>query len=120
MRKILFGQLFALLAFATTIGFARGAVSAPPDVAIVSFTYVPATVTVQHGAKVTFVNLDAAAGVSHTASYPVGCLPGSCVWSTPLLKLAKPSAAVTINLAPGTYFYYCQVHPFMMARVKVT
>lgn len=89
--------------------------AAPPPVLIVAFTYQPATVTVPRGQAVTWINLDTA---PHTASYPVGCVK-KCKWTTTQFGLGG-SSAVTIKLRPGTYSYYCKVHPFMIAKLTVT
>jgi plastocyanin len=89
--------------------------AAPPPVVIVAFTYEPSPVSVARGQAVTWVNLDTA---PHTASYPVGCVR-KCKWTTPAFGLGG-SSAVTIKLRPGTYSYYCKVHPFMVAKLTVT
>ena len=89
--------------------------AAPPPVLIVAFTFQPSPVTVPRGQAVTWINLDTA---PHTASYPVGCVK-KCKWTTPAFGLGG-SSAVTIKLRPGTYSYYCKVHPFMVAKLTVT
>jgi plastocyanin len=113
----------ALAALAVTlVGTAPArAASTPHVVTIVAFSYKPAMVTVKRGDSIRFVNLDIAILQSHTASYPVGCHTGStCVWTTPILSPTKPTATVQINLTPGTYAFYCQIHPQIRGTVKVT
>jgi len=97
-----------------------GAVATPHVVAIVAFSYKPASVTLTRGSKITFVNLDSAILTQHTASYPVGCHFGTCVWTTPILFTTKPEAQVTINLPRGTYTFYCQIHPQIRGTLHVT
>jgi len=118
MRRIL--VLLTGLTLLLGAGGARAATGAPAIVVIAVESYRPVTVTVHHGGKVTFLNADAATLTFHTASYPVGCTPGTCVWTTPLLTIGKPSAQVKITLPPGTYTFYCRIHTFMRGRVKVT
>ena len=89
--------------------------AAGPTVAMVAFTFQPSPATVKRGQPVTWVNLDTA---PHTASYPVSCVK-KCKWTTPAFGLGG-SSAVTIKLRPGTYSYYCKVHPFMVAKLTVT
>ena len=89
--------------------------AAPPPVLIVAFTYQPSAVTVPRGQAVTWINLDTA---PHTASYPVGCVK-KCKWTTPAFGFGG-SSAVTVKLRPGTYSYYCKIHPFMVAKLTVT
>lgn len=121
MRKVrgLLAASTAVLALAGGVTPAR-AVNTPHVVAIVAFSYKPASVTVARGSKITFINLDSAILQMHTASYPVGCHFGTCVWTTPILFVTKPEAQVTINLARGTYTFYCQIHPQIRGTLHVT
>ena len=109
-------RLGVVLGLLGALTFAAGPVNAAsPTVAIVGFTYQPSPATVTRGQPATWFNLDTA---PHTASYPVGCTK-KCKWTTPQLNLGG-QAKVTIKLKPGTYSYYCKVHPFMIAKLTVT
>ncbi|MDQ6730765.1 MAG: cupredoxin domain-containing protein [Actinomycetota bacterium] len=87
----------------------RSAPAHSTSVAIKSYAFHPATITVAKGAKITFTNQDQTA---HTAtSTQAG------VFDTGTLK---PGATKTITVTkPGTYTYYCQFHAFMKATVTV-
>ena len=86
----------------------------PPAVAnqvtIDNFTFQPAELTVSVGAKVTWVNRD---DVPHTAT------------STAKPRLFNSNALDTddtfsfVFTTPGTYDYFCAVHPKMTGRVIV-
>jgi plastocyanin len=77
-------------------------------VTISGYAYQPATVTVMHGAKLTFTNHDQTA---HTATSTVTGLDSGTI---------KPghSASITVT-KPGTYTYYCQFHAFMHGTITV-
>jgi plastocyanin len=83
---------------------------APDQVIIDNFTFSPATVTVAVGTRVTWVNHD---DVPHT------------VTSSVKPRLLASAALDTddsfsfVFTAPGTYDYFCAVHPHMTARVIV-
>ncbi|MNK69060.1 Amicyanin-alpha precursor [compost metagenome] len=92
---------------------ARAASPAPPEagvhaVAIRNFVYDPATVSIRVGESVKWTNYDA-------APHDAVALTGS--WKTPLLKVNE-SATQTYS-APGSYPYYCTVHPAMRGTVEV-
>ena len=75
---------------------------------IVEFTYQPDSVTIEEGGKVTWINRDSA---PHTAtadddSFSTGTLGQG--------KLGSESFK-----EPGTYAYYCEIHPEMRGTVKV-
>jgi len=79
------------------------------NVAISSYAFHPATITVATGAKVTFTNHDQTA---HTATSTQ-----SGVFDTGTLN-AGAGKTVTFT-KPGTYTYYCQFHAFMKATLTV-
>ena len=80
------------------------------DVAIEisDFDYSPREATVPVGAKVTWTNRD---GALHSAT------DRDNRWDTGLLK-EDESGAVTFDL-PGTYDYYCTLHPAMEAKITI-
>jgi plastocyanin len=83
---------------------------APNQITIDNFTFNPSTLTVSAGAKVTWVNRD---DVPHTAT------------GTAKPRLFDSGALDTddqfthVFPAPGTYEYFCAVHPQMTGRVIV-
>ena len=87
---------------APTIAVATG------DVKIIDFDFSPKEMTVTAGATVGFVN----AGVApHTATAKDGS------WDTGMVR-AGGRAEITFS-TPGTYSYYCTVHPNMVATMLV-
>ena len=92
---------------------ARATTPAPPvaggqSVAIRNFVYDPATVSIRVGESVRWTNYDA-------APHDAVALSGS--WKTPLLKVNE--SATQVYDAPGSYPYYCTVHPAMRGTVEV-
>jgi plastocyanin len=81
-----------------------------PTIAIDNFHFTPATITVARGAVVTWVNRD---DVPHTAT----AKGESPLFDSDALDTdAKFSFTFS---APGTYVYYCKVHPHMTGTVIV-
>jgi plastocyanin len=94
---------------ATTSTTATPAASGHVGVAIQSYAFKPAVLTVRAGTRVTFTNRDATA---HTAtSTRAGVFDSGTV-------APGQSASVTLT-KPGIYSYYCQFHAFMKATVIV-
>jgi plastocyanin len=92
---------------------AEGTARPAPDgkrVVIDNFTFSPATLTVPAGTAVTWVNHD---DVPHTVTSP----------SRPRLldspTLDTDESFTHVFKTPGTYDYYCTVHPRMTAQVIV-
>lgn len=77
-------------------------------VTIVDFTYFPEDLTINAGATVTWVNEDSA---------PHDAADRDETWNTELLNQGD-SDAVTFD-APGTFEYYCTIHPFMEGVITV-
>lgn len=77
-------------------------------VAIKGMAFQPASVTVKAGTPVTFTNQD---GAPHTATAAAGN------WDTGRLRKGQ-SATVTFD-RPGSYSYYCKVHPGMKGVIVV-
>ncbi len=102
------------LAFASGSGDSGGSGTAaapgkPGTVAIKSFKYVPPSITVKAGTKVTFTNDDAA---SHTATSDTGG-----AFDTGGFDKGQ-SKVVSLKKA-GTYAYHCDFHPFMHGTIVV-
>jgi plastocyanin len=77
-------------------------------VSIVEFAYDPDPVTIEEGGKVTWVNRDAA---PHTATADDGSFETGTIEQD---KLKSESFK-----DPGTYTYFCQIHPDMHGTVEV-
>ncbi len=79
------------------------------QIVISDFKFMPNTVEVKAGTKLTFVNHDAS---PHTAT-----ATADKVFDTGILRKGEGK---TVTLAKaGTYDYFCELHPFMKATVKV-
>ena len=117
MRKDLFGFVFlGLLMVASFLGAVRAAHSdaapAAPTVQVNIFNYKfdPETVTVPVGTTVTWTNKDE---IPHTVASTDNSFKGSGGLDT------GDSYSYTFT-KPGTYSYYCTLHPFMKGTVVVT
>lgn len=77
-------------------------------VEIVDFAYDPDPVTIQAGGKVTWINRDSA---PHTATADDGS------FDTGDLEEGKLGSQSFKN--PGTYSYFCEIHPDMKGTVEV-
>jgi plastocyanin len=77
-------------------------------VAIVEFTYQPDPVVVQAGGKVTWQNEDAA---PHTAT------ADDDSWDTGTIEQGKIGSETFKE--PGTFAYFCEIHPDMRGTVEV-
>lgn len=82
----------------------------PNEVVINNFAFGPTTLTVKHGTTVTWINKD---GDAHTVT-AVGTKP--LFGSNPLDT--GDSFSFTFN-APGTYAYFCKIHPTMKGVIVV-
>jgi plastocyanin len=77
-------------------------------IAISAFTFEPAVLTVNVGDSVTWVNTD---GVPHTSTAALNHLWGDLLTST-------ESFTYTFD-TPGTYAYFCEMHPAMVGSINV-
>ncbi len=84
------------------------AVSAPDQIVIENFSFQPATLTVKPGTKVTWINRD---DVPHTANDTDKRFKSGTMDTDD-----KFSFTFT---APGTYNYFCALHPKMTGQVIV-
>ena len=79
-----------------------------PQVEIANFNFTPAELTVPVGGTVTWTNNDDA---PHTVT------SADKIFSSPSINT---DAQFTFTFAaPGTYAYFCAIHPFMTAKVIV-
>lgn len=80
------------------------------QISIQSFAYQPANIEVSVGTTVTWTNHDAA---PHTVTFRQGPMKGSGM-------LQQGQSFSSTFTSPGTFAYYCAVHPYMTATVTVT
>jgi plastocyanin len=80
------------------------------DVRIDNFAFVPASLSVPTGTTVTWTNEDA---IQHTVSSDDGTTFDSGAFSQG--KTFEFTAG-----PPGTYTYFCRIHPFMKATLTVS
>ena len=87
---------------------AGGATAAPDHIAIDNFTFAPGDITVPAGTKVTWVNHD---DIPHTVvaagKFKSGALDTNDDFSHTFDQ-------------PGTYEYFCSLHPKMTGKIVVT
>jgi len=83
-------------------------------VAIVNYGFYPASLTITKGTTVTWVNMDF---VQHTVTAGTEQAPTNLFDSHELSHMQ--SFSYTFSM-PGTYAYYCDVHPSMIGTVTVT
>ncbi|XVV03751.1 cupredoxin domain-containing protein [Actinosynnema sp. CA-248983] len=88
-----------------------GAAAAAHQVAIAGYAYSPASLTVNVGDTVTWTNQD-------SAPHNVVVTSGPEKFTSPTLQKGQ-SFSFTFT-KPGSYQYYCSVHPDMKASVTVT
>jgi len=90
-----------------------GPAKAVDHVEIKDFVYAPAATTVRVGKTITFTNADNA---PHTATSGTSPTADGVFDSGTLKKGESDSVKVT---KPGTFAYYCAIHPFMKGTVTV-
>jgi len=83
-------------------------------VAIVNYGFYPASLTVAKGTTVTWVNMDF---VQHTVTAGTEQAPTNLFDSHELNHMQSFGYSFS---APGTFTYYCDVHPSMVGTVTVT
>jgi plastocyanin len=79
-----------------------------PGIAISAFLFEPAAMTVNPGQMVIWLNTD---GVPHTSTASGDHLWGGVMYTGQTFSYTFDS--------PGTYFYYCEIHPAMVGQVSV-
>jgi plastocyanin len=80
------------------------------SVSISNFAFVPATITVRAGTRVTWTNRQA--GIEHTVTANDGSFDSG--------NLSTGSSYSHVFTKAGTYAYHCAIHPFMTGTVIVT
>ena len=93
----------------TSGGSSQPKSGASKAVSIASFKFVPATLTVKHGTKITVTNNDSTAHTftaDNGNSFDTGNI--------------DPNASTTVALSKaGTFKYHCSIHPFMHGTLVV-
>ena len=77
-------------------------------VTISAFLFDPPTMTITAGESVSWVNTD---GVPHTSTASLEHMWGGLMYT-------GQTFSVTFD-APGTFAYYCEIHPAMIGQVTV-
>jgi plastocyanin len=85
-----------------------GALGEPGEVVMENFAFQPAEITVEVGSEVTWTNQD---GVTHTAT------SDDEIWNSG--NLASGGSFSQTFEEPGTYTYFCQIHPGRMQGTVV-
>ncbi len=99
---------FVFLARTSSVSVNAQQAAASPDVKIDNFSFGPATVTVAAGATVTWTNRD---DIPHTVVSTEGAFKSNAVDTDE--KFSYTFAK------PGTYSYFCSIHPKMTGMVVV-
>ena len=79
------------------------------DIAVENFAFEPANLTVQTGDAVTWTNMD---DVSHTVTADNDAFDSGAFGAGASFQLTAGP--------PGTYTYFCEIHPFMHGTLTVT
>lgn len=109
-RAVTFAAALTLLFFGGAWAGWEGLAAAPPPAAVVidSFSYGPGTVTVPRGTTITWTNKD---------DDPHTVVSESKLFKSPALD-TDDTFTFTFN-QPGTFKYYCTIHPYMQGTVIV-
>jgi plastocyanin len=108
VKKIWTTGVLAGVTVAASLIAIHAPAATPPTVGIERFTYAPSTLTVPVGTTVRWVNHDEE---PHTVTSATGAFASSGL-------VNEDSFAQTFT-TPGTYQYFCALHPHMKATVIV-
>jgi plastocyanin len=86
----------------------QAAATTGPQVTIDNFSFTPATITIPAGTALTWSNHD---DTPHTVTAADKSFGSAAI-------LPNTQFSYTFN-TPGTYSYFCSIHPFMTAKVIV-
>jgi plastocyanin len=100
--------LAAVLILLPTRARSADSKSSPPEVSVDNFTFGPDTLTVPANSTVTWVNKD---DVPHTVASSDGLFKSKAMDTDD-----KYSYTFT---KPGTYSYFCSIHPKMVGKIVV-
>ena len=79
------------------------------DIAVKNFAFAPGNLSVQTGDAVTWTNMD---DVSHTVTADNDAFDSGAFGAGATFQITAGP--------PGTYTYFCQIHPFMKGTLTVT
>ena len=129
MKTLAIGSFFVLFAIVVGVATAPAAyadhptasVSAPPGSAVpgceeTNECYIPADVSIDIGGEVTWTNDDTAAHTV-TSGSPEGGPDG--LFDSSLFMAGSTFSVKFDGYEPGTYDYFCMVHPWMVGTVTV-
>ncbi len=108
MKKTVAWVAFGTLALWLAAGVAADKPAAPEQVKIDNFSFTPQSLTIRAGTTVTWTNMD---DVPHTVVSTAKSFRSGVLDSDDRFSYTFKS--------PGTYDYYCSVHPHMTAKVIV-
>lgn len=94
-----------------TVAIANGASNPNSKV-----SYEPATVTVKSGSTISWVNNDS---MMHTATSGNPESGPSGIFDTGIIGSSGKTAETNIDAEPGSYDYYCALHPYMKGQMVV-
>jgi plastocyanin len=100
-------HLFAA-AMTSASGLASGPANGPAEVKIDNYSFMPGDLTVAAGTTVTWVNHD---DVPHTVRNNDGTMKSKALDTDDKFSMTFDK--------PGTYEYFCSIHPKMTAKVVV-
>ena len=111
MLQTMIRRALPLAAAATlALGLAVAYAAEPSAVAISDFAFAPPTLTVASGTKVTWTNRD-------EEPHTVTSADGGQAFKSPALD-TDDTFSVTFD-KPGTYKYFCSIHPHMVGTIVV-
>lgn len=109
--------LAAVAGLVAATGPVSGALAAERVVAIPQSTYATQSVAIDQGEPLTFLNLDA---LNHDVTARGKDANGDPLFSTPLIGPAQEvPVADAEKLGPGSYAFFCSVHPNMEGTLLV-
>jgi plastocyanin len=107
-RKAWYAAAALVVVAMVGVSFTHALAGAPPTVGIKEFKFAPPVLTVRVGTTVTWVNHDEE---PHTVTSATGA------FSSP--GLVNDDTFAQAFTRPGTYEYFCALHPHMRATVVV-
>ena len=111
MKVVVCAALVAALGWiagSRTQSFAAGGANGPVEIKIDNFSFMPGDITVPAGTTVTWVNHD---DVPHTVRTPDGSIKSKALDTDDKFSMTFDK--------PGTYEYFCSIHPKMTAKIVV-
>lgn len=107
-RRLAAATLFLVLAFGLSTASPTPAAAAEAKVMIDNFSFDPPKLTVKAGTTITWVNRD---DIPHTVASPIRAFKS---------KALDTDDSFTFTFTtPGTYAYFCSLHPHMTGIIVV-